>query len=371
MLSRDRTFPGRTIPIPGAKNVAMPALAAVVALRMRATLVDMPRIADVCTLVESFTPLGVKFAWEGSGLCVDAREVEWPSHLSGFTKACRGSVYVVSAIAALFGRCPPTQIRGDPIRGRQLSAHLRVLLGFGFEAHLDGGTLSVKAPTSNPARTIQVGDRGISATCCALLLAAAVGAGTLLEDCSCEHEVLDFAGVLRALGQAVEVSGRSISVAPGVGSARSRTMEPVTVRLPSDLTVAGTVAVAAALREEEVAISLHGPAMRSEILARNLAQCGVAMRRKLKSCQPDTWTIRQLSRGGFAVTLGWPPSLPADLQPLLSVLALFRDTPSFLTDSAYEDRTDHLFQLRKMGGSSNGKVETSPYLRAGRLHHHS
>jgi UDP-N-acetylglucosamine 1-carboxyvinyltransferase len=343
----------------------MPAIALAAALRARAELSNVPRIQDVEALLSMLDAMGARHEWRAPGeLFLDATgisrtEAALPSSPADF----RGAVYLSGVALTCGSGSADIRVGGDKIATRNLRPHLRAIRGFGHRAAVTvDGQLSIAPATAHRGAAFALDDKGVSASCLALTLAACATGRSRIERVSLEHEVSDFVRILRAQGVQVFRRHRDVSVRSDPDATRSRTLRIV---IPSDVVVAGTAIVSALLRGESLHLRVVGHEERARWVADLCAVTGAPI-----SHAGGDIHVRGGPRRGFNVRTGFPPFLPADLQPLFTVLALGCPGPSQIEDRVYgTGRFDLVPRLVGIGGRierTGNTLRIAPSLLRGR-----
>lgn len=323
--------------VPGHKNTAMPLLVAAALARRRVEVLNVPHISDVARLLELLRVLGV-----GGERCGD-RVVLWPSSEPAshqvdpaLSRQLRGSVYVLALAAVRSTPASLSQIGGDKIAGRSLLPHIRALRGFGLDARaLDGG-IEILGGQAQPSE-LSIEDRGVSATCLAILIASALDGRSIIRDASLELECDDVIAAVVSLGACAHRDGRTIVVRGPLGG------DAPALVVPSDQIVWGTYAIAAAMTQGSISAP-RGVVERSAPFVSLLEEAGV---------QVDITKDAVRTSGGlqrpFHVTTGMYPEFPSDLLPQAMALALCAPGACTFNERHYGARYDHVPELRQLG----------------------
>jgi UDP-N-acetylglucosamine 1-carboxyvinyltransferase len=316
--------------VPGGKNVAMPAIALVAALRAKADLSNVPRIDDVAAMLSMLDAMGARHEWRTPNtLHLDATAIpEQEVLLVPVPANFRGAIYMCAL--GLTSRSGRYEIRvgGDKIATRSLRPHLRAVKGFGHQASVtaEGMFRFEPAPSTAPAR-FRLDDKGVSASCLSLILAACRAGKSRVGHISLEHEVADFVQILRDIGLQVYRKGRDVTVTSQPSQLRAR-VSPIVI--PSDAVVAGTAMVSSIVRGDRVRLRMVGKQRRTRWIAGLGTVAGAPVEHvgsEIRVCGP--------ARRAFDISTGFPPLLPADLQPLFTVMALSCPGHSRIQDRVY------------------------------------
>jgi UDP-N-acetylglucosamine 1-carboxyvinyltransferase len=232
------------IPISGAKNAALPLLAAALLPSGASTYKNVPQLADVRTMAKLLRMLGWQVDGTRTQLTIapptgkSKPKLEAPYEL---VKTMRASVLVLGPLVARYGRARVSLPGGCAIGARPIDQHLKGLQAMGAKVTLDHGYVDVECKRLKGA-TIML-DVPTVTGCENLLMAAVLAKGrTVLENAAREPEVEELALVLNKMGARIQGAGTSIITIEGVDE-----LHPIEHAIIPDRIEAGTFAVAAAM----------------------------------------------------------------------------------------------------------------------------
>jgi UDP-N-acetylglucosamine 1-carboxyvinyltransferase len=327
-----------TVQVGGAKNAALPALAACLLTGETLEVRNLPRVRDVRTMLRVLEQLGATVeASEGAAKVRVERfgSFEAPYDL---VKTMRASVLVLGPLLARHGRARVSLPGGCAIGERPIDFHLAGLREMGAEVTVEHGYVEAKVSRLRGARVV-FPVPSVTATE-NLMMAAALASGTsILENCAQEPEVVDLGEMLTAMGaslhgvgtERIEVEGR-----PALGGC-------VHAVIP-DRIEAGTYLVAAAMGGDDVTVSHCRPRHLDALLA-HLDRLGVRL-----EAGEDTIRVRSSKdlRACDVATAPYP-GFPTDMQAQCMALATQARGESVLTETIFEKRFMHVGELRRMG----------------------
>lgn len=320
----------------GCKNVAMPTLVAAALSTTPMTVINVPRIQDVYVLLKILEIIGLSVDQRESEVSLAVvRKVNEYLIPDALSSRLRGSVYTLAIPAVRSGRAVIGRIGGDVISGRSLAPHARALAGFGlqFTQINRGWALNGKRAKSGE---FALKDKGISATCLAILIAAAIEGRSVIREASLEIECDDVLRAVRTLGAKAERDGRTLLV--------EGPMAPETdiVDVPFDQLAWGTLAIATAATGG----SLDAPsilARRAEPIIQCLQEFGVTV------TTGNTLHTEGSPSRGVDIATGMYPMFPSDLLPQAMVLGAIAPGKSIFKELHYNHRFGHVGGLQKMG----------------------
>ncbi len=335
----------------GAKNAALPCMAAALLSEAPVILDNVPQLADIRTIARLLRYLGVEVEGEGlaSGrltLCARrAAELTAPYDL---VRTMRASVLVLGPLVARFGRARVSLPGGCAIGPRPINLHLAGLEKLGAEITLSDGYVEAKAPRLQGARIVF--DLQTVTGTENLMMAAALARGTtILENAACEPEVADLAALLNAMGGKVHGAGTTTITVEGVEA-----LGGAGHRIIPDRIEAGTFAVAAAITGGEVRIEGCEP--------RHLEGPLAKLRASGAGVEPGDGRLRVAAAGrprGVDVQTQTYPGFATDMQAQFMALMALAAGQSTITETIFENRFMHVNELLRMGADIRVRGNTA------------
>ncbi|MEO8503774.1 MAG: UDP-N-acetylglucosamine 1-carboxyvinyltransferase [Acidobacteriota bacterium] len=326
----------------GAKNAALPALAATLLTDQEVTLSNLPRVRDLQTLRRLLAHLGV----EGTDLGPAGETVMFAARGAAslddapydMVKTMRASVLVLGPLLARRGHARVSLPGGCAIGVRPIDQHLLGLEAMGATVRLENGYVNAEAARLAAARF-----RFASPTVTGtenLLMAATLASGTSrLENCAREPEIADLARLLTAMGARIAGAGTEVIEVEGVD-----TLHGASHRVIADRIEGGTYLVGAAMTSGDVTLEGADPEHLAALLEK-LAECG---------CTVDAGDagIRVQRHGGLKprdVVTAPHPGFPTDLQAQYMALMTQAEGIATLHETVFENRFQHAPELVRMG----------------------
>ena len=330
------------IPISGAKNAALPLLAAALLPTGTSIFKNVPQLADVRTMAKLLRMLG----WEVDGthtLTISAPDGKTKSKLKleapyELVKTMRASVLVLGPLVARYGKARVSLPGGCAIGARPIDQHLKGLQAMGAKVTLDHGYVDVEATRLQGATIVL--DMPTVTGCENLMMAAALAKGrTVLENAAREPEVEELALVLNKMGAKIQGAGTPIITIEGVDE-----LSPIEHAIIPDRIEAGTFAVAAAITGGDVLLEGARPEHLEAVISK-LRASGVTV-------AAEAGGIRV--RGGGDLTavdiITHPhPGFPTDMQAQFMVMACIAKGQSIIKEMIFENRFMHVPELGRMG----------------------
>jgi UDP-N-acetylglucosamine 1-carboxyvinyltransferase len=328
-----------SVRIGGAKNAALPAMAAALLTDQPLVLDNIPRLGDVATIRKLLAHLGVEASGPEAGQ-VHLRAARIARHEAPYdlVRTMRAAVLVLGPLVARCGRARISLPGGCAIGPRPINLHLDGLARLGAEITLQGGYVEAKAGRLRGAR-ISFETPTVTGTENLMMAATLAEGTTVLENAAAEPEVADLAGLLTGMGAGVEGAGTQTIAVHGVaalGGARHRVIP--------DRIEAGTLAVAAAITRGAVELVDCEPA-HLEAVSAKLAEAGAQL-----TAGPGRLRVAAAARPRAAnVRTGPYPAFATDMQAQVMALLCLAEGRSVITETVFENRFMHVNELLRMG----------------------
>lgn len=334
-----------TIPIGGAKNAALPLMAAGLLTDERLVLSNVPRLADIRTMTDLLRRHGIAVEPQddaGRTLSIGGAitETEAPYDI---VRKMRASVLVLGPVLARCGEARVSLPGGCAIGTRPIDLHLKGLEQLGAEITLDSGYVRATAPRGLTGATIVFPFVSVGATENLMMAAALAEGTTVLANAAREPEIGDLANCLVAMGAQVEGIGTGTLTIHGVKKLHGAHHSILPDRIET-----GTYAIAAAITGG--AVLLEGA--RSDDLGavlRVLSDAGVDI---AETPSGLSVTRRNGLHGADAMTEPYP-GFPTDMQAQFMALMCVAEGASMLTETIFENRFMHVPELNRMGARIN------------------
>lgn len=330
------------VAVNGAKNAALPLMAAALMGTGTSRLTGIPDLRDIRTMSALLGQLGVQVDRTADGTIEitpeDDGKVTAPYEL---VRQMRASVCLLGPLLARRGRARVSQPGGCVIGVRPIDLHLKGLGALGTEIELDGGYIHASAPELTGTEIYLGGAQGSTALgTCNVMMAACLARGrTVIECAACEPEIVDLAEFLAQMGARIEGAGSHRIVIDGVPS-----LHGAEHRVIPDRIEAGTFMTAAALTRGDVTIRGVRVDHLSAVID-TLRRIGVTV-----DTDGDECRVRAVNHFRAAEVVALPyPGLPTDLQAQITALLATADGISVVTDKVFPDRFMHVAELNRMG----------------------
>lgn len=322
----------------GAKNAALPCLAATLLTAEPVALSNLPDVADIRTMEKVIGHIGAFLSTEPGRAVIEARAIGAADAPYDLVRKMRASVLVLGPLLARTGRVKVSLPGGCAIGVRPIDLHLAALRKMGAEIAISYGYVEAKAARLMGA-PIAFESVTVTGTENVLLAAVLAEGRTVIENAAREPEVADLARLLRAMGARIAGEGTERIVVEGVSRLHGAAHEVLPDRIE-----AGTYAIAAAATRGDVTVRRCRPA-HLEALGDLLRESGAAV------SSGDDW-LRVRAEGNLTarqVTTAPYPGFPTDLQAQWMALATTMKGASTVTETIFENRFQHVAELARMG----------------------
>jgi len=328
--------------ISGAKNAALPILAAALLADDIVTLKNVPHLKDVTTMMELLGQLGAKLTIE-EDMCIhiDPRTVSEYIAPYELVKTMRASILVLGPLLAKFGRAEVSLPGGCAIGTRPVDLHLKALKAMGAIIELKNGFIYASAPKGYlEGKTFLFDTVTVTGTENILMAATLAKGKTIIKNAAKEPEVIDLANMLIQMGARIEGAGTHTIEIEGVDSL-SGTVYSV---LP-DRIEAGTYLAAAAITRGDVIIRKVRPDhLQSTICKFEEAGGQITF--------GDDWVrLNMQNNRPHAVDISTAPfpGLATDMQAQFMALNCVAEGSSSIIENIFENRFMHVHELQRMG----------------------
>jgi len=329
--------------VDGAKNAALPIMAASILCEGEIILHDVPNVSDVGFLAELLTKLGVDVERRNDGsMRLIARDEMNCKAEYDIVRKMRASICVLGPLLAKRHMAQVSLPGGCAIGDRPVDIHIRAMQNFGAEIDLVSGDIVAKAKRLRGREMFLGGPFGstVLGTGNAMMAATLAEGTTVIEMAACEPEVVDLANFLNKCGASITGQGTPRIVVEGV-----KELHGCEYTIIPDRIEAGTLMVAAAITNGEVTLE-NGRLDHLMAFVDRLAAIGVLVE-KGKDGGAVVSSARRLEP--VDVTTQPFPGFPTDLQAQLMALLCLADGNSIVTEKIFPDRFLHVAELNRMG----------------------
>jgi UDP-N-acetylglucosamine 1-carboxyvinyltransferase len=326
------------VSISGAKNAALPILAAGLLCAGKHRISNVPRLADVTTLGRILQNMGVSFERDNHDIVIDSTGLTNPEAPYDLVRTMRASVLVLGPLVARMGRARVSMPGGCAIGARPINLHLMGLEKLGAKVEIEHGYVVAHAKRLRGAH-IYFDTVTVTGTENLLMAAVLADGETVLENAAREPEIVDLANALAGMGAKIEGAGTDIIRVQGVENLR-----PLDHAVMPDRIETGTFVIAAAITNGSVLIKNCFPGHLDAVLAK-VSETGAGI--TIKNGSLLVTGSREIKPVNVK-TLEYP-GFPTDMQAQFMSLMTLAGGTSVINETIFENRFTHVAELRRMG----------------------
>jgi UDP-N-acetylglucosamine 1-carboxyvinyltransferase len=326
-----------TLKINGAKNAALPIMAASILFKEPITLHNIPDLRDTRTMIRLLEMLGVKAKMTGHTLILD------PSCISNHTapyeliKTMRASIYVMGPLLATRGIAEVSFPGGCLLGVRPIDIHLNGFEKMGSSIKITEGNIIAECPKLNGTELI-LDFPSVGATCNLIMAAVLAKGETIIKNYAGEPEVLDLINFLQKSGANIKILPKMV-VIRGV-----KKLEPIEYTIIPDRIELGTIGAAALATMGSVDLIWNAPDYISSFREKlEEIGCNVYLRNNIYHFSVDELV------GNVDIKTMVYPGFPTDLQPIIGALLTITKGNSIIMETIFENRFMWVSEIERMG----------------------
>ena len=330
------------IAISGAKNSALPALAACLLTAETVVLDRIPPVRDIHTMEKLLEHAGARVTVEGERVTVTAGAIENPEAPYDLVKTMRASSLVLGPLVARCGRARVSVPGGCAIGTRPINFHVAGLEQLGAIIRQEHGYIEAEAPHGLEGTEVRFERITVTGTEDLLMAAVLARGETVIHNAAREPEVEDLAALLAKMGARIEGAGTSVIRVQGVAKLHGAQHAIIADRIE-----AGTFLIAGAMTRGDLRVSGCEPEHLRAFIAK-LASAGAEV------SEPAKGTLRVRVIGKLTsvdVTTEEHPGFATDLQAQFMALMTQAEGISIITETIFENRFMHALELARMGAN--------------------
>jgi len=336
-----------TIPIAGAKNAALPLMAASLLTEDTLVLGNLPELADIETMAALLSQHGValtRSAADPRELELSAKDITSTTAPYDLVRKMRASFLVLGPLLARCGEARVSLPGGDEIGVRPVDLHIKGLQRLGAEVELRGGNIEARAPHGLKGAEIAFPSVSVGATEHLLMTAVLAEGESVLVNAAREPEITDLATCLNAMGAQIEGIGSDRLTVRGVSRLHGARHTVIPDRIET-----GTYLMAVAATGGEVQLS--GARLdHIEAVMRLLETADI----RIREAEGGILVRRSTGRiDGVDVMTEPYPGFPTDLQAQVMALMTIADGAAMITETIFENRFMHVPELMRLGANIN------------------
>jgi UDP-N-acetylglucosamine 1-carboxyvinyltransferase len=333
------------VTIGGAKNAALPVIAAALLSDGAVEIDNLPNVVDIRTLLRLLEMLGADVEHEGNRVRIDAGPVHSTRAVYEIVARMRASILVLGPLLARFGECEVSLPGGCAIGQRPIDLHLKALEAMGASIEIKGGYVHAVAPDGGLRGAKVIFDKiSVGATENTLMAAALAHGTTEIINAAREPEIVQLCEMLRTGGVTVEGIGTSRITVRGTGGTPLHFREPIPI-IP-DRIEAGTYLCAGAITYSQITLrQIQLEHLQSTVDKLESMGCRFSYPDERSiTIHPAEGRLREVN----IVTAEYP-GFPTDMQAQLMAVATLASNESLIEERLFENRFMHVSELNRLG----------------------
>ncbi|MAX49762.1 MAG: UDP-N-acetylglucosamine 1-carboxyvinyltransferase [Gammaproteobacteria bacterium] len=324
----------------GAKNAALPMIAATILSDKKVVLRNLPYLQDITTMFELLGSMGSEILLdENMDFTISSANLKDIEARYELVKTMRASILVLGPLLAKHGKARIALPGGCAIGSRPVNFHLDALKELGAEINLRNGYIEASA---KKLRGANIRFSGITVTGTEnLMMAATLAEGTTtLSNVAKEPEIIDLANMLNSMGADIQGAGSDEIIINGVEN-----LEGTIFDIPADRIEAGTYLAAAAVTKGSITIDGIDPNRLMRVIEK-LRNTGANIEYTDDSITID---MNKDCPQPVDITTAPFPEFPTDMQAQFSVINAISDGTANIYETVFENRFMHILELNRMG----------------------
>ncbi len=335
-----------SIPISGAKNAALPLLAATLLAPGRHIVHNVPNLRDIDTMLKVLHCLGARWERTGTTVHVDSTDLSGAEAPYDLVRTMRASVLVLGPLLARLGRARVSLPGGCAIGVRPINYHIEAFSQLGAGSDIQGGYVETSAPDGLRGNTIYFDNPTVTGSENVLMAAALARGTTVIKNAAKEPEVGNLIDQLVAMGAEIEGKDSDRLTVHGVNR-----LYPAEARVIPDRIETGTYLICVGAAGGELCLTGCTPAHLPSLVEK-LHAAGIEIRDEgdclIASCPPHVDAGPCRLKAVNVRTMPYP-GFPTDLQAQFMALMTQAEGTCTIHETIFENRFMHVAELRRMG----------------------
>lgn len=326
------------VAVSGAKNAALPVIAACILAGGRCRIENIPHLRDIHTIIKILSKLGMTFQFDQSSLEADSEHLTAYEAPYDLVKTMRASILILGPLLARYGRAKISLPGGCAIGERPINLHLKALAAMGVDMFLDQGYVNARVDKLKGA-DIFFDTPTVTGTENIMMAGVLAEGRTTLRNAAREPEIQDLADMLRKMGADIEGDGTHTITIHGV-----KQLSPVQHAIIPDRIEAGTFMIASTMTRGDVEITGCRPDHLGAVIEKLEATDAdiQTTERGLRVRGPDAINSADIRTMPF-------PGFPTDLQAQFMAAMSVAKGWSMIRETVFENRFIHVSELKRMG----------------------
>ena len=335
----------------GAKNSALPVLAASLLADSPMKVGNLPHLNDVTTMIELLGSMGIDIMLnEDMDVYVDPSSIKNLNARYELVKTMRASILVLGPLLAKFNEAKVALPGGCAIGSRPVNLHIEAMRRMGANISLEGGYINAKSEGRLKGSTIDFDPVSVTATENVLMAASLAEGKTVINNAAKEPEVLDLADCLNRMGAKIKGQGTDTIVINGV-----KALEGCDFSVIPDRVETATYLTAVAMTGGSIKIKRTRPDSVDSVVNK-LREAGAVIE------SGEDWVSLKMEKNrpkATSLSTGPYPSFPTDMQAQFIALNSIARGTATVTENVFDNRFMHVQEIARMGGKISLKGNTA------------
>ena len=335
----------------GAKNSALPVLAASLLAESPMKVSNLPHLNDVTTMIELLGSMGIDIMLnEDMDVYVDASSIKNLNARYELVKTMRASILVLGPLLAKFHQAKVALPGGCAIGSRPVNLHIDAMRNMGANISLEGGYINAKSDGRLKGNTINFDPVSVTATENVLMAASLAEGKTIINNAAKEPEVVDLADCLNKMGAKIKGQGTDRVVIEGV-----KALEGCEFSVIPDRVETATYLTAVAMTGGSIKMKSTRPNTIESVLNK-LREAGAVIE------SGEDWLSLKMDKKrpkATSLSTGPYPSFPTDMQAQFIALNSIARGTATVTENVFDNRFMHVQEIARMGGKISLKGNTA------------
>lgn len=349
-----------SVKISGAKNAALPLIAASILAKNEVRLKNLPSVADIKTLIKILTMLGAESVESSANeATIDTKNITNLKVIYDMVRKMRASILLLGPLLSRFGQCQVSLPGGCAIGARPVDLHIKAMQKMGAEINITNGYIAASAPSGLKGAQIIFDKITVTGTENVLMAAALARGKTTILNPAKEPEVIQLCEVLAQSG--VDIRGAGSDEIQIIGTDGELLKIPEICIIP-DRIEAGTYLCAGAITNSEIVVENIVPKHLDAVLNKlreigfEVEECGA------ESSGDSSVESRQIAlgnitlrpankRNAFEISTSEYPGFPTDMQAQFMALSTQCEGVSIIEERLFENRFMHINELQRLGAN--------------------
>ena len=341
----------------GAKNSALPILAASLLANSPMKIGNLPHLKDVTTMIELFGSMGIEVALnDDMEVLIDSSDIQNLNARYELVKTMRASILVLGPLLSKFKQANVALPGGCAIGSRPVNLHIEAMKKMGAEVIIEEGYIKAKAKKGLVGADIYLDPISVTATENIMMAASLAIGTTTIRNAAREPEVVDLAKCLVQMGAKIKGAGSEKIVITGVEH-----LSGCDFNVMPDRVETATYLAATTMTGGDITIRGTMPSTLESVISK-LKESGAEIE------LGNDWVRLKMNKErpiSTSLTTGPFPSFPTDMQAQFVALNAIADGNSTVTETIFENRFMHVQEIARMGGSIKLKGNTA-YIEGGK-----